>query len=429
VPSGAELLERRALVVLCSLAAFRVAVPLVVLAASGSKLPGVPRYDYVPTAGDGSGYYAATREFLASWGRLPLPALLALVLATVVGACALVWAWRSRSLAREWLIVLAAAGFALVVTAAVTQMVPPGAPVFGWPLVWSLPMLPYRALGFPLDPDIAFGFGLTLSLLANVVTVFATAAVGLYATGRRSLGLLAAGLFAFWPLLAGLVGGSRGWENGTWNVDAGLAMYTEPLSTALVTVALALLLAPRPAPTTLALAGVTLSLATTVKLTNAIAAALALALVAAHLGRGRALPYFAGLLSFVPVVVAYWPKSYYPGLFDDPGSRQLFSLDYMLRNWSESLLFGPRTLLVLVPLAVVGVVVLRRWWPRSLLAAWVLSNAVFYSFYSFTPQHPRFLFASLPAAFVLGSLGAATLVALARSHPWARRYALQVRRP
>ncbi len=407
IRDNATHLTRGTLALVAALAVVRVAVPLVALAASGSKLPGLPRYDYVPTTGDGSGFYAATREFLASWGRLPLAVLLVLVVFVTVGAAALVWARSKRALALEWLVVLAATGFALVVAAAVTQMNPPGAAVFGWPFVWSLPMLPYRALGFPLDADIAFGFGLALSLLANVVTVLATAFAGLFATGRRSVGLLAASVFAFWPLLVGLVGGARAWGNGTWTIDAGLAMYTEPLSTALVTVALALLLAPRPTPLRLAVAGVVLGLAIAVKLSNVIVAVLALVLLAMRLGRTRVLPYLAGVVSSAPVLAAYWPKGYTGET--DLLPRHPFSVDYVIRNWRDSLLFGPRTLLVLVPLALLGWLALRSSWPRLLLAVWVLGNAVLYSSYRVTPDHPRFLFASLPAVFVLWSAGVGTV--------------------
>jgi hypothetical protein len=294
-------------------------------------------------------------------------------------------------------------------------MHPPGAAVLGWPLAWSLPMLPYRALGLPLNPDVAFGFGLALSLLANVVTVVATAFAGLYATGRRSLGLFAAALYGLWPLLVGLVGGTRAWGNGTWTVDAGVAMYDEPLSTALVAVALALLLSPRATSrATLALIGVVLSFATAVKLSNGIAATVALVLLIARLGLTRALPYLAGVLTALPVVVAYWPKGY-AALFENPNSwpRHPFSADYVVRSWSESLLFRPRTLLVLVPLALVGALALRSQWSRLVLGAWIVGNAVVYSFYAVTPQHPRFLFASLPALFVLWSLGVAMVAFVA----------------
>lgn len=406
---------RGSLGVLAALAAVRVAVPLAALAASGTALPGQPRFDYVGLTGDATGFYAATREFLAAWGRLPVPVLLLLVAATVGAATLLVWAWRRRAVPRAWLVVAVSTGFGLLVCAAVTQMEPPGAAVFGWPLVWSLPMLPYRALGGPLDPDVAFGFGVVLSLAANVVTVVATAYAGLYATGRRSIGLAAAASFALWPFLVGLLAGERAWENGTWAVDTGLAMYTEPLSTALVTVALALLLAPRLASTHVAVAGVALSLATAVKLSNALLAGAALALVGYRLGARRALPYVTGALAFAPLVLVYWPKGY-DTLREDPDywPAHPFSADYLLSTWTDSLVFRPRVLILLVPLAALGAFVLGRWWPRFVLGAWIVSTAAFYSFYSFTWQHPRFLFATLPALFVLWAAGAARVLAPAR---------------
>lgn len=257
-------------------------------------------------------------------------------------------------------------------------------------------MLPYRALGGPLDPEIAFGFGLALSLAANVVTVVATAYAGLYATGRRSIGLVAAGLFAAWPFLAGILGGSRAWENGTWQVDAGLHLYTEPLSTALVTTALALLLSPSRTDVRLALAGVALGLAVSVKISNAAVAALGALLLLR-----RSLPYLAGVLAFVPMVVAFWPLGYY-----DPSTPDLFALANVEPAWTESLLFGPRALLLLLPLAALGAVALRASPALPALAAWTLANPLFYSVYFYTPIHPRFLFASLPALFVLWAAGA-----------------------
>jgi hypothetical protein len=314
-----------------------------------------------------------------------------------------------------------------VVSGAVSQMNPPGAAVFGWPLVWSLPMLPYRALGAPLDPDIAFGFGLAISLLANAVTVVATAYVGLYVTGRRAIGLAAAALYAIWPFLVGLLGGSRGWENGTWTVDAGLALYTEPLSTALVATAAALLLSPRLTELRLASAGVLLGLATAVKLTNGLLVAALLVLVARRLGARGALPYLAGALSFAPLVAVYWQKGY-SAQFDNPNSwpRHAFSTEYVVRNWTDSLLFTPRTLLVLAPLAILGAIAVRDWWPRAVLVGWALVNPVFYSFYRVTTEHPRFLFASLPAVFVLWVVGLAA-VAAAAEHVGRRRGLTPVR--
>jgi len=394
---------------LAVLVALRLLIPFAALAGAGRDLPGIPRYDYVGLTGDATGFYAATREFLASWERIGLP-LVGIAGAMAVASGLLVRAWRRRTVGRHWLVAWGVLAFALVVSIAVTQMNPPGAAVFGWPLVWSLPMLPYRALGGPLDPDIAFGFGLALSLLANAVTVVATAYVGLYATGRRSIGLGAATLFALWPLLVGVVGGSRAWQNGTWAVDVGLALYTEPLSTALVATAAALLLSPRLNELGLASSGVLLGLATAVKLSNGLLAGVLLILLASRLGVRRTLPYLAGVLSFAPLVAAYWSMGV-SAQFDTPGERHPFSVDYVIRSWTDSLLFTPSTLLVLTPLAIVGTIALRTWWPRAVLVAWALVNPVLYSFYQATPEHPRYMFASLPAVFVLWVAGLAAVVA------------------
>src|SRR5918994_5045202 len=74
--------NRRWLLVVAALAALRTAVPLAALAASGEQLPGLPRYRFVALPGDATGYYAATREFMAAWGRLPSVAVAVLALAT-----------------------------------------------------------------------------------------------------------------------------------------------------------------------------------------------------------------------------------------------------------------------------------------------------------------------------------------------------------
>jgi hypothetical protein len=399
---------------LVALAALRAGVPLAALAASGHALPGLPRYRFVALPGDATGYYAATREFMAAWGRLPVVVFGLVALATVVGAVVVVRAWRGRPQLRPRLVVAGAAGASALATLAVTQMSSSGAAVFGWPLVWALPMLPYRAAGGPLDPEIAFGFGLALSLAANAVTIVATAYAGLYATGRRSLGLLAAALFAVWPFLTGLLGGSRAWQNGTWETDAGLHLYTEPLSTALVAVALALLLRPGQAPLALSLAGAALGFATVVKLSNGLVAGLAAAVLLAAVGWRRALPFLAAAAVWAPVAVAFYPLSY--PTYDLPDD--LFALHHLGPSWTDSLLWRPHVLLVVLPLAVLGALVLRRDRGWALLVAFTLANAAFYSPYYFTAQHPRFLFASLPSLFVLTAAGVG---ALARRSPNATR--------
>ncbi|MGI8421913.1 MAG: hypothetical protein ACR2MU_06600, partial [Gaiellaceae bacterium] len=196
----------------------RIAIPLAALAASGSKLPGLPRYDYVAFTGDANGFYAAAREFLSA---LASPVSLAAGVALLV-VLALLWRERRRGAPIAIAAVLA---LSLALVVPISRMHPPGAAVFGWPLVWSVPLLPLRALGL-LTPNAAFVPGLVLSLAANAATVVATAYAGLWATGRRGIGIAAAAVFAFWPLLAAFVAGTSAWGNGTWAVDAGLVMYT-----------------------------------------------------------------------------------------------------------------------------------------------------------------------------------------------------------
>ena len=403
--------DRRWYAALAGLCAVRVAVPLAALVASPGDLPGLPRYVYEPTPGDAQGFYSAAREFIASWGRLGAPAVLAGAVALLAVAFWAVRTWRARPSARGWVVVVLAVAFSLAVVAAITQISRhTGAAVFGWPLLWALPMLPYRALGGPLDPDVAFGFGLALSLVANVGTVVAVWFIGLRATRRRSVALTAAAFFALWPILSGLVSGELGWTNGTWHVDAGLHLYDEPISTALVAAAVAIVLGELLGPVALVGAGGLLGLATVVRLSNGLLAALVLGLLAAKVGPRRALPFLAGGLAFAPIVVAWWPRGY-AALFDRPDiwPPHPFSADYVVRNWTESLFFSSRAVLVLVPLALLGAYALRGRFALALLGGIVLVNAAFYSFYANTAEHPRFLHVALPAVLVLWAAGAAGL--------------------
>jgi hypothetical protein len=396
------------------IAVVRVAPPLAALAAEGGDLPGLPPFELVPGTGDDAGYYAAAREFMAAWGRVPVAglALLALALAIVLVAVVRLWRVPAR---RPWLVLSGSTAVSLAVLVAVLQMEPSGAPVFGWSLVWAAPMLPYLAAGLPLDYDSAFAFGFPLSLAANVVTLVATAYAGWYATGRRVVGLGAAAALAIWPLASVVVAGASAWENGTWLVDTGLALYTEPLATALIATAAALLLAPANG-VRVATAGVLFSLATLVKLSNAVAGAIVLVLIAVYRAPRAAALFLAGCLTFAPVAIAYWPLSYYVREEDRPASYPdtLFSLAYAADSWADSLLFSPRTLLVLLPLTVVGALSFRRGYALWLLLALTLVNPLFYTFYEPTAVHPRFLFASLPTFFVLWTVGLLGTVAFVR---------------
>jgi hypothetical protein len=382
-------------VMVAALVAVRVAIPLVVLAAAGHDLPGVPLYDYRPLNGDATGFYAEARELISvSFG----PAGAAALLLLVAGAAAV---WRLR---RSWVsIVVGCLAVSLAASALVLGSRPTGAAVLGWPLLWSIPLFPFRVVGV-LDDDVAFAVGLVLSLAANAVTVVATAYIGLRATGSRAVGVAAAALYAVWPLLTRPLAGPSAWENGQWNVDVGLHLYTEPLSTALVATAIALLLSPRLDELRLAAAGGLLGYATVVRPSNGLFAAAAMALLALRIGTHRTLPAAATGLAFAPLVAIYWPKGY-PEIENVPG----FSLAQADRSWTDSSLFDPRTLLILLPLAVVGVVALPRW-NAALLAAVIATNVALYTFYEHTHLHPRFLYVVLPALFVLEAAGAGLVI-------------------
>jgi hypothetical protein len=388
---AAAVSSRAWIVSLAALIALRVAIPLAALAASGHDVPALPPYDYEPLNGDATGFYAEARELISTaFG----PAGVAAVLLLCVGA------WASWRLWPAWTAVATGAlAVSLAATSLVLGTVPAGAAVVGWPLLWSIPLFPMRVLGL-LDADLAFAVGLPLLLAANGVTVVATALIGLRASGSRSVGVAAAALFAVWPLLTRPLAGESAWENGQWNADVGLHLYTEPLSTALVATAIALLLGPRLDELRLALAGVLLGYATVVKLSNGLFAAAAVALVGLRLGPRRTLPLAAGGVAFAPLVAAYWPKGY-PAIANVPG----FSLAQAGRSWgADTLIFDPRTVLLLLPMAIIGTLALRPW-STALLVALIATNAGFYTFYEHTHLHPRFLHVVLPALFVLEAAG------------------------
>ena len=393
------------------LAAVYVAIALTAYADVG--LPGVPHVAHAGLQGDATGFYAQARELMAAFGRMPR-ALLALEALVVLSAAAAAVRLRRRPALQPWLAPAALFVAGLCLVGVIHWMRAAGAAVFGWPLVWGLVMLPYRALGLPLGTFTGWEIGTGVSLLFVALTVVAVAYLGRNAMGDRRAGLLAAGLWTAWPLLVGLISGHRAWENDQWSIGIGLHGYDEPLSTLLVTSAAALLLARSRTRVTVSLAGCLLSLATCVKLSNAVVAAVALVLLAGF-ERRRVLPFLAGAVSFAPVVLAYWPLGY-ARLFGNRSSwpSDPFDVSYIVPSWTHSLVFTPRALAIIVPLAALGVLALRRNWQRALVLAFLLVNPVFYSFFANTPQHPRFLYASLPELFVLWAAGASALASLAR---------------
>ena len=201
-------------------------LPLAALAAEGTRVPGLPRFRYGPLYGDANGYYAAAREVVAAASRVALPLL---ALALLGGG--LLYGLVRRTASPVVSALVAAAVPAAAATVLVLEMRPAGAPVVAGPCCghWARAS-PRRRPG--LRADAAFVVGVGISLAAVTATVVAAAYVGLWASGGLSVGMLSASLSLLWPLVPGLVVGERAWENGSWFVDVGLHLYTEPLSSA-----------------------------------------------------------------------------------------------------------------------------------------------------------------------------------------------------
>lgn len=388
---------------LAALAGFPVVFPLLVLAASPGRLaPWLPRYRYDPLPGDAYGYYSCVREILAT-ARRDAP----LVAAAVVVAVAVVAVTRRltvddgvRAVAVSWALGIVAAAFAAGVRFT-------GAPQIGWPLVWSLPMLPLRVVG-AVGPDAAFVPALALSLACNAVAVIAAYALARRAGLRDGVAVAGAALVSLWPLLSLLTGPHASW-NGAWQEWLGLSLYTEPLSTVTVLVALAILVDPRLGGRGAALAGALLGLATLVRVSNVLVLGVALAVLAWRRQRRAAALLAASAAAWAPAVLWYWPKGY-PKLGPPTFPAHPFALSYARAAWSESYLWHPAVLLVLVPLAVVGALAARR---SAAVLLWgaVAATAAFYTFYEETPIHPRFLYVILPIVLVYWAAGVDTVLA------------------
>jgi hypothetical protein len=410
---------------LALLAAIRIAIPVAAFLAGRSRLPGIPAFVRTRQegglTGDSTAFYAASREFIASWDRIPRPLLALAALLLVTGGVAGYRAWQRRDDLHPWLLAGAIWAVALLLCLNIHWMHPSGAAGLGWPFVWGAAMLPYRLVTSGLGKHVAWDFAFGLSLMFVALTVAAVAYLGRYATNRRSVGIVAAAFWTCWPVLVGVIAGHGAWTNSQWNVDVGLNAYDEPLSTLLVTSGAALLLSPRLTQLRLVLGGCILGLATATKVSNALVAAIGLGVVYLRAGRRNALPYLAGALAFAPVFLLYWPKSY-PKLVADNKTTlgSAFGQHYLVSSWTHSSIFDPRTLAIITPLAAIGALWLRRPWPLAVVLALLLVNPIFYSFFAYTAKHPRFIYASLPELFVLWAAGALGLIRVAYARPWAR---------
>jgi hypothetical protein len=389
---------------LVGLVLIRVSIPLAVLANAPGKLPLLPSYTYAPLGGDSYGFYEAVANIftaisavLAGWiGLASLALMSCLIMAAVI-------LWRGGV---RWLgLLLPIFGLCLILGVVVHDMAPPGAGVIGWPLLWGLLLSPLAVFHASLTPDRAFPAGLAVSLLANASTVVATALIGLRATGRRSVGLIAAAAYASWPLWVGLIAGHQAWQNGQWSADTGLSLYAEPVSTALVAVAIAVLLRPRVDLASAAVAGLLLGFATAVKLTNGPIAVVLVAIVALRNGRGRAAALALGGLVTAPIVIGFWSNGYVDPSVGGVKLGALYQWRFVSMNARTSTIFTGTMLLVLVPLAIVGVCFLAGWLRRAIFIAPIIVTIVSYCAYYVTNQHPRFYYVILPLVFVLDASG------------------------
>ncbi len=390
---------------IAALVVLRVFIPVAVLAASPHGLPLLPAYHYAPLNGDSFAYYQALTNMFASFNGVFDGWIGVGSVGLLASFCAAAWVLWTGGV--RWLaILLPALAISLILAVLVHDTASPTAGVIGWPLAWSLPLLPFPLLHFSLTPDYAFALGLTLSLIANAVTVIATARIGLRVSGRRSIGLAAAALYATWPIWVGLVAGEQAWQNGQWLIDVGLHLYTEPLSTALFVVSLALLLDPRASASVVVVAGLLVGFDTAVKLTNGFLAAALLILVVLRSGWRSGAIFGLGGFASVPIVVGYWPRGYARASFGNHVDGGLYQLRFLSTNARTSTIFTGVMLLILLPLALVGLAQIRGWFFRSILVVPIIVTIASYCAYYYTAQHPRFYYVVLPLVFVLQAAGA-----------------------
>jgi hypothetical protein len=393
---------------LAGLALFAIALPLAVLAASpGRLLPGFPHYRFQPLPGDAYGYYYCALGLIAAIRR-NAPEVLGV---GAVAALLVIVVWR-RSTNSAWRILACTWALGLVAAVLAREVHFTGAAQVGWPLVWAVTLFPFRILGGNPSPDLAFGLGLALSLLFNAITVVGTYALGRVAGLGRNVAVAGAALIAAWPVIS-LLTGSDAATNGSWQVFLGLALYTEPLSTALVVLGLVFALDDGVDDRRAVLSGALFGLATLVRLSNAlIAACVVIALLLRRDVRRPALMVLAAA-AWLPAAAFFWPKSY-PKLKPPIFPAHPFELSYVRSAWTDSYIWHPAVLLVLIPLALLGI---RRATRRTAVVLWscVGVTALFYSFYELTPIHPRFLYVVLPIVLVFWAAGAAVLIAAGRN--------------
>jgi hypothetical protein len=388
--------------VLVSLAVFPAVLALLVLAAEpGRLLPGLPHYRYQPLPGDAYGFFYAARAAITGLHSA------AVVVSVVVALVILGLTWRRgiavRIVGISWALGVVAAGIAHAVPVT-------GAAQLGWPLLWAIPLLPLRVIG-EATPDVAFAPALAISLLCNAVTVLASYVIARRIGFRENVALFGAALVSFWPLLSLLTGADAA-RNATWQVWLGLSLYTEPLSTALVAVALALVVGRETSERDAAIAGALLGAATLVRVSNVLIAGCVVVALALFGRRRQAILAAVAGLAWAPAVLLFWPKGY-PKLKPPIFPAHPFAVHYASDAWAKSYLWHPLVLVVIVPIALLGILKSSR---RDAMLLWacVGVTALLYTFYELTPIHPRFLYVIVPIVLVFWAAGVSVLAGAAR---------------
>ena len=147
-------------------------------------------------------------------------------------------------------------------------------------------------------------------------------------------------------------------------------------------------------------AGIVFGYATAVRPTNIVFAAAAAILFASERDWRSATRFVVGGLAVLPIVLAFLPKKrgYDLELARDQTGLPLWSNDYLVSTFTDSSVYRPLLLVVLLPVVAVGVLALPSRRIALMLLGGALANALIYSFFRATFEHPRYLQAGLPAA-------------------------------
>ena len=159
------------------------------------------------------------------------------------------------------------------------------------------------------------------------------------------------------------------------------------------------------------LAGLALGFSTAVKLTDGLIAAAVVAIVAIRDSIAWAVLVVLGGLISLPILLGYWAHGYAndnEGVAVPVGGR--YQWRFVHQNLTGSTIFTPWMLLLLLPLAAIGLASLRNRFGRALLVVPIGVTVIAYATYFWTAQHPRFFYVVMPAVFILQAGGVVRLL-------------------